>query len=100
MAESSDPFGELEELDIIESKELSVGSAFHAFRFRAALPMREDLDDETARIVDETLETLRQGTELDRDKLLDIIESEAVESNPAANFARGMQAAMKLMRSQ
>lgn len=36
--ENNDQLEELEDLDVVESEELKVGNAFHAFRFRVVDP--------------------------------------------------------------
>jgi hypothetical protein len=37
---------ELEQLEVIESNELAVGNAFHAFRFSAAVTNEEPVQDQ------------------------------------------------------
>jgi hypothetical protein len=96
MSEQKDPFDELEELDVIESHELSVGNTFHAFRFRAVATELEDLDRETKSIVVNTAKSLG----LTPEKFLSLAKKEAVEGDALGNFARGVAAAMALAKKQ
>lgn len=74
---------ELEELDVIEAKELSVGNAFHAFRFKK---IAEDIDPNTQELMEKAAESL--GMKLA--EFENLVIEEANEANPIANFARGI----------
>lgn len=96
--DATDP---LEELDVIEARELRVGHEFHAFRFSQLRLTRDQLDDHTRRVLDETLKHLTDhNVHIDEDKLLELAHQHAVEANPISNFAAGVAAATKLIGKQ
>ena len=87
--DANQSLSELEELDVIEAKELSVGNAFHAFRFKK---IAEDIDPNTMALIEKASEVLR----MDAKEFENLLIEEAIEDNPFANFARGILAAKKL----
>jgi hypothetical protein len=81
-------FSQLEELDVIEARELNVGNAFHAFRFRAT---SEKVDTQTEALLEEAAKAM--GVKLD--EFQQLAQQTAVEPNAYGNFARGVLAALK-----
>lgn len=85
---NSNEFSELEELDVIEARELSVGNAFHAFRFQAS---NEKLDTQTEELLKEAAKALG----VDVHEFQQLAQKTATEPNAYGNFARGVLAALK-----
>lgn len=90
MPNERDPqdFSQLEELDVIEARELSVGNAFHAFRFQAS---SEKVDAQT----EELLKQAAKALGVDLYEFQQLAQKTAIEPNAYGNFARGVLAALK-----
>ncbi|WP_019503197.1 hypothetical protein [Pleurocapsa sp. PCC 7319] len=89
MSEGNDRLSELEELDVIEARELNVGNSFHAFRFKAVEPV----DEVTRSLIDKAAATLGMTYE----QFSEMVDNEAVEDNPHANFARGVLSSVRTL---
>ncbi|MCY1062659.1 MULTISPECIES: hypothetical protein [Nannocystis] len=86
---------ELEQLDVIESNELKVGNAFHAFRFAVVQPLNE-LDERTFAVLKEASVLLAKQQGIDEKTAQQRILDEAGESNPIEQVSRHVIAHSKL----
>ncbi|MBZ5708853.1 hypothetical protein [Nannocystis pusilla] len=86
---------ELEQLDVIESNELKVGNAFHAFRFAVAQPL-DELDERTFNVLKEASTLLAKQHGIDEKTAQQRILDEAAESNPIEQVSRHVIAHAKL----
>lgn len=95
MAENDKP---LEELDIIEARELRIGQEFHAFRFRKELEPFQSLDNMLQAQVRALAQELKSAQlEIAEDKLADAAQREAIEDNAIGNFLAGVKYALRVM---
>jgi hypothetical protein len=89
----------LEELDIIEARELRVGQQFHAFRFRAPMERFEAFDPVIRKLFTDASRQIKEaGLPMDPQKLIAIAQQEAIEDNALSNFALGMVYAARAMK--
>lgn len=87
---------ELEQLDVIESNELKVGNAFHAFRFKNVEDLSE-LDPNTLEMMKRAARILVKERGIDEAAAMKIIQEQASELNPLEKISRGIISNAKIL---